>query len=92
MAEPETSPSPQGPFTREQMRADIARALRMAPGDFTDDEDLADLGLDSLRAIDLVTRWGDRGLALDFGELAETLSVEAWWGVAERAIARRAHG
>lgn len=90
MAEPETSPIAQAPFTRERMRADIARALRMAPDEFGDDEDLADLGLDSLRAIDLVTRWGEQGLTLDFGELAERLTVDAWWGVAERALAR--HG
>lgn len=80
------------PLTRARMRADIAQALRLAPGEFTDDEDLADLGLDSLRAIDLVTRWAEAGLPLEFAELSERLSVDAWWAVAERALARRAHG
>lgn len=80
------------PLTRAQMRADIARALRMAPDEFGDDEDLSDLGLDSLRAIDLVTRWGQAGLSLDFGALAEKLTVDAWWAVAERTMARPAHG
>lgn len=80
------------PMTREKMRADIARALRMAPDEFGDDEDLADLGLDSLRAINLVTRWGEAGLSLEFGELAEKLTVDAWWAVAERAMAKQARG
>lgn len=80
------------PFTRERMRADIARALRMAPDEFGDDEDLADLGLDSLRAINLVTQWAEAGLSLEFGELAENLTVEAWWRVAERAMAKPVHG
>lgn len=80
------------PLTRARMRADIARALRMQPEEFGDDEDLADLGLDSLRAIDLVTRWGEAGVSLDFGELAESLTVAAWWGVAERAMAKQRRG
>lgn len=80
------------PMTRERMRADIARALRMPPDELGDDDDLNDLGLDSMRAMGMVLRWTEGGLQLDFGELAEKLSLNAWWAVAERAMAKRAHG
>ncbi|MFH5924331.1 phosphopantetheine-binding protein [Roseomonas xinghualingensis] len=84
----ETNP----PMTRERMRADIARALRMDPEEVGGDDDLNDLGLDSMRAMSMVLRWTERGLQLDFGELAEKLTLDAWWAVAERAMAKRVHG
>jgi aryl carrier-like protein len=80
------------PMTRERMRADIARALRMDPEDVGDDDNLDDLGLDSMRAMNMVMRWTEAGLQLDFGELSEKLTLDAWWAAAERAIAKRAHG
>ncbi|MCR0982412.1 phosphopantetheine-binding protein [Roseomonas populi] len=80
------------PMTRERMRADIARALRMDPEEVGGDDDLNDLGLDSMRAMNMVLRWTEGGLQLDFGELAEKLTLDAWWTVAERAIAKQANG
>ena len=80
------------PMTRERMRAEIARALRMEPEEVGGDDDLSDLGLDSMRAMNMVMRWTEGGLQLDFGELAETLTLDAWWAVAERAMAKKAHG
>jgi aryl carrier-like protein len=79
-------------MTREQMRADLARALRMDPEEIGDNDDLSDLGLDSLRAMGLVMRWTEAGLQLDFGQLAERLTLDAWWAAAEHAMARRADG
>ncbi|SHJ39401.1 Aryl carrier domain-containing protein [Roseomonas rosea] len=80
------------PMTRERMRADLARALRMEAEEIGDDDNLDDLGLDSMRAMNLVMRWTEAGLQLDFGELAEKVTLGAWWAVAERAMAKRAHG
>lgn len=79
----------QEPMTRERMRGDIARALRVPPAEIGDAEDLNDLGLDSLRAMNLVLHWARDGLELDFGELAERPTLDAWWGVAERVLAKR---
>jgi len=90
MADPTSPPAP--PLTKEAMRADLARALRMPPGEVGDDSDLSDLGLDSMRAMNLVLRWTEAGLQLDFGALAERLTLDAWWAVAERAIETRARG
>ncbi|UFN47871.1 phosphopantetheine-binding protein [Roseomonas sp. OT10] len=80
------------PLTRERMRADIARTLRLPPDEIGDDDDLNDLGLDSMRAMGLVLYWTEGGLQLDFGELAERPTLDAWWGVAERALAKQTRG
>jgi aryl carrier-like protein len=76
------------PLTRERMRDDIARLLRMPAGEIGEDDDLGDLGLDSMRAMTLLQRWAEAGLALDFAEMAERPSLTAWWAVAERAQAQ----
>jgi aryl carrier-like protein len=92
MTDETNPPQMRQPMTREGMRADLARLLRMPPEEIGDEDDLADLGLDSLRAMGLVMRWTEAGLPLDFGELAEALTLNAWWTAAEHAMARANHG
>ncbi len=82
----------QVPMTRERMRADLARLLRMAPDEIEDDDNLIDLGLDSMRAMALLTRWSEQGLELDLAAVAEKVTLGAWWALAERALAARGHG
>jgi len=79
-------------LTREHMRADLARALRVTPEEIADDDDLTDLGLDSMRAMTLLARWSERGVELDLSEVAEKVTLGAWWALAERALAARADG
>ena len=57
-------------LTLDTMRADIARILHEDPSEIGDDDSLIDLGLDSIRAMALVTRWRDAGAAIEFSELA----------------------
>lgn len=76
----------------EQMRADIARILHEDPSEIGDEDSLIDLGLDSIRAMALVTRWRDAGAAVEFSELAETPRLSHWWSVVERAQARTRMG
>lgn len=83
----DTTPNP--PFTRDRMRADIARALRTDPAEIGDHDDLGDLGLDSLRAMGLLLRWSEGGLDLDFTQLADKLTLDAWWTAAEQALNNR---
>lgn len=75
-------------MTRDDMLADLARALRMAPDEIADDDNLIDLGLDSMRAMALLTRWSERGVTLDLAAVAESVTLGAWWALAERAMAR----
>lgn len=77
-------------FTRETMREDIARILHESPDEIGDDDSLIDLGLDSIRAMTLVTRWRDRGIAIDFAQLAEQPTLAHWWDLAQTASAGRA--
>jgi len=79
-------------LTREQLRADIARLLHEDPEAIGGDDDLADLGLDSMRAMSLLLRWNETGLDLDFSEFAEKLTLDAWWAIVARHIARRDRG
>jgi aryl carrier-like protein len=80
------------PLTRERMRADLAQLLHMPPAELGEEDDLIDLGLDSMRLMTMVTRWADAGLRLDFAELAEKPTLGAWWALAASRLARPGHG
>lgn len=77
-------------MTRETMRADLARAMRMDADEIGEDDNLIDLGLDSMRAMALLTRWSEQGVALDLSAVAEKVTLGAWWALAEQAMTR--HG
>ena len=80
--------APHGPLTLDRMRADIARVLHEDPAEVGDHDSLIDLGLDSIRAMALVTRWRAEGADLAFSELAQTPTLAHWWSVAQAALAR----
>ncbi|NLU73363.1 isochorismatase [Streptomyces sp. HNM0575] len=67
------------PLTLERIRADVADLLGEEPADVPDDENLADLGLDSVRLMSLVESWRRDGITVSFAELAERPGVLAWW-------------
>ncbi|KAF1023517.1 MAG: Isochorismatase [Paracidovorax wautersii] len=71
-------------FTLDALRADIARLLHEDPAEIGDDDNLIDLGLDSIRAMTLVTRWRDAGAALTFAEAAENPTVAHWHALIQR--------
>ncbi|MGX9964892.1 phosphopantetheine-binding protein [Roseomonas sp. F4] len=77
------------PMTRDRMRADLARVLRMPPEEIGDEDELIDLGLDSMRAMALLTRWAEAGAPLELAAVAEKVTLGAWWALAERALASR---
>ena len=81
-----------GALSLDRMRADIARVLHEEPDEIGDHDSLIDLGLDSIRAMALVTQWRAAGADLQFSELAETPTLAHWWHVAEQALARAAKG
>lgn len=71
-------------LTQESMRADIARIIGMEPSEIGDHDNLADLGLDSLRLMDLTTSWEEAGLKADFGIFAEYATLAEWWREVEK--------
>ncbi|MFT0860702.1 phosphopantetheine-binding protein [Ancylobacter sp. G4_0304] len=74
---------PAEPVTREKMRADIARMLHEDPSEIGDEDSLMDLGLDSMRAMNLVLAWSEGGLELEFAEFAENPTLAGWWALVE---------
>ncbi|MCC6981722.1 MAG: phosphopantetheine-binding protein [Bauldia sp.] len=79
-------------ITLESMRADIAAAIGIAPEEIGDHDNLADLGLDSIRAMMLVDRWSEAGITLTFAEMAEQVELAAWHAIVARKLAALAAG
>ncbi|MDR5651060.1 phosphopantetheine-binding protein [Ruixingdingia sedimenti] len=71
-------------LTLDDMRADLAAALDLPPEAIGMEENVYDLGLDSMRLMDLMLRWEAAGVAIDYGVLSERLTLAAWWAEAER--------
>ncbi|MEM7416852.1 MAG: phosphopantetheine-binding protein [Gemmatimonadota bacterium] len=69
-------------FTIERMRQDIADILEVSVESIEDGVNLVDLGLDSMRIMELADRWSDAaGGFVDFASLAEHPEVTRWWSL-----------
>ncbi|MER7920763.1 MULTISPECIES: phosphopantetheine-binding protein [unclassified Streptomyces] len=63
----------------ERIRADVAELLGCAPSEIAPDDDLRDLGLDSVRLMTLVERWRADGAGdLELPDLAERPELAHW--------------
>ncbi|MFT3964501.1 MAG: phosphopantetheine-binding protein [Sphingobium sp.] len=67
--------------TLEALRADIAAMVELASSAIGDDDNLMDIGLDSMRAMNLVLQWGDAGIPLDFPDLVEAPTLAQLWAI-----------
>lgn len=66
-------------LAREQIIEDIAVLLGVPPAELTDDTNLLDAGLDSIRLMSLVEKWRAAGSAgADFVNLASEPVVGVW--------------
>lgn len=66
-------------LSREQIVADIAALLDVSPDELTDDTNLLDAGLDSIRLMSLVEKWRAAGSpGADFVNLASEPVVGVW--------------
>ncbi|GAB2529045.1 non-ribosomal peptide synthetase [Nocardia heshunensis] len=91
--------SPQGSaasIARDEIRAAIAAHLTLDPAAIGDQDDLIQLGLDSIRTMKLAGAWRKRGLAVNFAQLAAEPTLAAWHrllgGTDEQASAAEATG
>lgn len=73
------------PGSAEQLRAQIAEVLDEPADSFGPDDDLFDVGLDSIRLMTLVERWRSGGVPLAFVELAEQPTVNGWWSLIQKS-------
>ncbi|PTQ66358.1 phosphopantetheine-binding protein [Celeribacter persicus] len=62
----------------EIIRKDVAEALYTTPDQIGMDDNLTDMGLDSMRIMVLVTTWQERGMEMDFLTFAEDQTLNAW--------------
>lgn len=73
-------------LTLADMRADIAGMLHESPEMIGPDDNLLDLGIDSMRLFNLVLKWQEAGARLEFADLAEHFTLAAWWRVVETRL------
>lgn len=73
-------------LTLERMRADIARMVHEPAEDIQLDDNLMDMGLDSMRLLNLLVSWNETGIGLDFSEIAEHSTLQGWWSVVQRRL------
>ncbi|GGS89085.1 phosphopantetheine-binding protein [Streptomyces griseoviridis] len=67
------------PLSPDRIRADVAELLGCDPAEIEPDEDLRDLGLDSVRLMTLVERWRAEGAPeLELPDLAEKPELAHW--------------
>lgn len=70
-------------LTLERLRADIAAMIEVDVQDVGNTDNLIDLGLDSMRAMNLMLQWSDEGVPLDFADLAENMTLDDLWAVVQ---------
>ncbi|MBL1074665.1 isochorismatase [Nocardia sp. 2] len=67
------------PADRERVINDVATALGVSPAELTDDTNLLDAGMDSVRIMSLVEKWRSAGYEhIDFPTLAADPVLSAW--------------
>lgn len=65
-------------LSESSIRRDIAEMLYLDVDEVTDEADLLELGLDSIRMVSLVDRWRVGGSTVRFDDLAQHTTVGAW--------------
>ncbi|AJC62132.1 non-ribosomal peptide synthetase [Streptomyces sp. 769] len=64
---------------REDLRRQLAEVMGIEPSDVEDEDNLISLGLNSIKTMQLVTKWRREGLAVTFAELMDRPNLAAWW-------------
>ncbi|MBK3496762.1 isochorismatase [Viridibacillus sp. YIM B01967] len=66
-------------LTLDGLRIQIADLLGESPSDIGDNENLVDIGIDSIRMMSLVEILRGKGAEINFMQLAEKPTIAAWW-------------
>lgn len=67
------------PTSAAELLEQIAEVIDEPADSFGPDDDLMDVGLDSIRLMILIERWRSAGIQLGFVELADQPTVNGWW-------------
>ncbi|MFC7448313.1 phosphopantetheine-binding protein [Rhodococcus daqingensis] len=68
-------------LTPDRVIADIADILEIGPAELSDDSNLLDFGMDSIRLISLVERWRALDARADIAALATVYLLSDWLAV-----------
>ena len=68
-------------MTFAQLRAHVVSLLDEEGEDVEDDDNLVDFGLDSIRMMNLAAQWSRGGHTVDFTQLAQAPTLNAWWAL-----------
>lgn len=74
------------PLSLDLMRDDVAAMIYIDSSEIGDDDNLMDLGLDSMRAMNLMLIWQERGVDLDFSQMATCPTLAGWWQLVKRRV------
>ncbi|MBB5049582.1 aryl carrier-like protein [Rhodopseudomonas rhenobacensis] len=74
------------PLSLDLMRDDVAAMIHIDSSEIGDDDNLMDLGLDSMRAMNLMLIWQERGVDLDFSQMATCPTLAGWWQLVKRRV------
>ena len=72
-------------FTYERIRSDVAELLAAPVSVIRAEDNLIDMGLDSIRIMTLVERWRSAGVDVNFMDLTPSPCLTAWWDVLSSA-------
>lgn len=67
---------------------DVANAMELPASDLQADDNLVDMGLDSIRLMAMIARWKKAGCLVDFPSLAKAPTVQAWFPLLTRDPSR----
>ncbi|ARA98007.1 MULTISPECIES: isochorismatase family protein [Geobacillus] len=69
------------PLSLEDVRRQVAELLQAEAADLSDQENLIDRGLDSIRIMSLVEKWRRAGAKVTFADLAARPTLSDWWNL-----------
>jgi|SRR6218665_106801 len=69
------------PLSPQQVRQDVAELLAQTASEISEDENLLERGMDSIRIMSLVERWRRTGAEVSFVELAEKPTLTDWYAL-----------
>ncbi len=77
------------PKNIEELRALIAEVIGEDVSYITDNDSLVDLGLDSIRAMALLSEWRANGLEFETSQFLEEPTLIEWYRLLDSSISRK---
>ncbi|MBD2815939.1 isochorismatase family protein [Xenorhabdus sp. Flor] len=73
------------PRSKQQLKEQVAELLEINVTEIIDEYNLIDLGLDSIRMMNLLSDWQQKGLDISFSDVAKSPSINTWWQLLQSA-------